>query len=167
MPTNSNSPGNDSTREHDVLSEELVHIDARRRLRSIADGPSPPVKPVNLQQEADKRKLIGLAFSGGGIRSATFNLGILQGLAGLGLLKYFDYLSTVSGGGYIGAWFTAWIQRSKCGATLGAASVEETSMPKASVRMPKALDLAPRSPFPGRRPVPTWAPIPRRRSLFF
>ncbi len=54
---------------------------------------------------------VGLAFSGGGIRSATFNLGFLQGLASLGLLKQFDYLSTVSGGGYIGSWFAAWVRR--------------------------------------------------------
>jgi hypothetical protein len=49
----------------------------------------------------------GISLSGGGIRSATFNLGILQELERLGLLKYFDYLSTVSGGGYIGSWFAA------------------------------------------------------------
>jgi len=54
---------------------------------------------------------VGLAFSGGGIRSATFNLGFLQGAARLRLLKQFDYLSTVSGGGYIGAWFAAWVLR--------------------------------------------------------
>src|SRR5262249_49536899 len=53
----------------------------------------------------------GLAFSGGGIRSATFSLGVLQGLANLRLLPYFDYLSTVSGGGYVGGWLAAWIQR--------------------------------------------------------
>src|SRR5215831_7911361 len=47
---------------------------------------------------------LGLAFSGGGIRSATFNLGVLQGLAERGLLPHIDYLSTVSGGGYIGSW---------------------------------------------------------------
>jgi len=52
-----------------------------------------------------------LCLSGGGIRSATFGLGILQGLARLNLLKQFDYLSTVSGGGYIGSWLTAWIHR--------------------------------------------------------
>ena len=57
------------------------------------------------------RDLVGLAFSGGGIRSATFNLGILQGLASFRLLGAFDYLSTVSGGGYIGAWLAAWIRR--------------------------------------------------------
>ena len=56
-------------------------------------------------------QLMGLAFSGGGIRSATFNLGVLQALAELKLLKEFDYLSTVSGGGYIGSWLTAWVAR--------------------------------------------------------
>jgi hypothetical protein len=54
---------------------------------------------------------VGLAFSGGGIRSATFNLGILKALQELGVLKYVDYLSTVSGGGYIGVWWTAWRAR--------------------------------------------------------
>src|SRR6185436_15536380 len=49
----------------------------------------------------------------GGIRSATLNLGIAQGLAKLGLLRYFDYLSTVSGGGYIGSWLTANLRESK------------------------------------------------------
>jgi len=54
-----------------------------------------------------KDKLVGLAFSGGGIRSATFNLGVLEALKDLGLLEKIDYLSTVSGGGYIGAWLSA------------------------------------------------------------
>ena len=45
---------------------------------------------------------LGLALSGGGIRSATFNLGILQALQQKRLLGRLDYLSTVSGGGYIG-----------------------------------------------------------------
>ena len=58
---------------------------------------------------------VGLALSGGGIRSATFNLGVLQGLAELGLLKKFDYLSTVSGGGYIGSWLSALIHRQGSG----------------------------------------------------
>jgi hypothetical protein len=47
------------------------------------------------------------------LRSATFNLGILQGLARVGVLDKFDYLSTVSGGGFIGSWLTAWIHREK------------------------------------------------------
>jgi hypothetical protein len=46
---------------------------------------------------------VGLALSGGGIRSATFCLGVLQGLAKANLLRHVDYLSTVSGGGYCGS----------------------------------------------------------------
>jgi hypothetical protein len=53
----------------------------------------------------------GLALSGGGIRSATFNLGVVQALGHLGILKEVDYLSTVSGGGYIGGFWLAWLQR--------------------------------------------------------
>ena len=56
-------------------------------------------------------KRAALCISGGGIRSATFGLGILQGLARCGLLDKFHYLSTVSGGGYIGSWLSAWINR--------------------------------------------------------
>ncbi len=48
----------------------------------------------------------GLALSGGGIRSAAFCLGVLQYLAKHRLLGKFDYLSTVSGGGYIGSAMT-------------------------------------------------------------
>ena len=50
---------------------------------------------------------VGLALSGGGIRSATFCLGFLQELHRLKLLRIFDYLSTVSGGGYLGGWWSA------------------------------------------------------------
>src|SRR5687768_4766795 len=55
---------------------------------------------------ADNR-LAGLAISGGGIRSATFALGVLESLKASGLLTTVHYLSTVSGGGYIGAWLSA------------------------------------------------------------
>jgi hypothetical protein len=55
----------------------------------------------------DRRKvdenLVGLAFSGGGIRSATTCLGVLQALSKMQILPLVDYLCTVSGGGYIGA----------------------------------------------------------------
>lgn len=49
-----------------------------------------------------------LCLSGGGIRSASFALGVMQAFAAKGLLERFHYLSTVSGGGYIGGWLTAW-----------------------------------------------------------
>src|SRR5262245_55406088 len=94
----------------DVLRHELAIVAARRdRLRTLRgerlDSGSNP------RDVAGKGRLLGLSFSGGGIRSATFNLGVLQALAGRGLLRYVDFLSTVSGGGYIGSWLTALAQR--------------------------------------------------------
>jgi hypothetical protein len=82
----------------------------------------------------------GLALSGGGIRSATFCLGVLQGLAKSAapshwrakaansavepvhrnLLRQFDYLSTVSGGGYIGGFFGSLFVRDRLESSDGA-----------------------------------------------
>jgi hypothetical protein len=50
---------------------------------------------------------VGLALSGGGIRSAMFGFGFVQALADRGFLRLVDYLSTISGGGYIGGSLTA------------------------------------------------------------
>lgn len=97
------------------FSDEAVRIAQRRRQLGI------PARPG-----ADMRNW-ALALSGGGIRSATFCLGVLQALAGTplrptaetdgaqpgapappaSLLPQFDYLSTVSGGGFLGAFFTS------------------------------------------------------------
>ena len=68
-------------------------------------------------------KSLGLAFSGGGIRSATFNLGVVQALGELRLLRRFDYLSTISGGGYIGGWLSMFIRR-RAGGDVGRAEEE-------------------------------------------
>lgn len=92
-----------------VLHEELDEIQRSRELRGGA--PSTFDRRSLAADRATNLGLLGLAFSGGGIRSATFNLGILQGLAGAGWLPRVDYLSTVSGGGYIGAWLLAWVKR--------------------------------------------------------
>lgn len=86
-------------------------------------GPVPAVGQVsgskqrleNVIGEIHARAHTALCLSGGGIRSATFALGVLQGLARRGLLDKFDYLSTVSGGGYVGGWLSAWIHRHKEG----------------------------------------------------
>jgi hypothetical protein len=82
-------------------------MDAMRRGRVAAD--MEPVRET-LAAEAHLHHFAGLAFSGGGIRSATFNLGMLQAMAELKMLRDFDYLSTVSGGGYIGGWFSKWLK---------------------------------------------------------
>lgn len=70
---------------------------------------------VHALPDNGKQAQAALCISGGGIRSATFALGVLQGLARCGLLGKFHYLSTVSGGGYIGGWLTAWIHRAENG----------------------------------------------------
>src|SRR6185369_13160473 len=44
----------------------------------------------------------GLALSGGGVRSATFCHGVITALAKSNVFWRFDFMSTVSGGGYIG-----------------------------------------------------------------
>lgn len=55
--------------------------------------------------------IAGLCISGGGVRSATLGLGMLQAFIRAGILKRFDYLSTVSGGGYIGACLSSLLSR--------------------------------------------------------
>jgi hypothetical protein len=66
---------------------------------------------IEARLESQREHTLGLAFSGGGIRSGTFAVGFLQGLAHYGLLRRIDYLSTVSGGGYAGGWLAAWLKR--------------------------------------------------------
>jgi hypothetical protein len=62
-------------------------------------------------KRSTKLELFGLALSGGGIRSATFNLGVLQALAEHKILQLVDYISTVSGGGYLGACLSSVLNR--------------------------------------------------------
>src|SRR5437763_4574010 len=85
----------------EVFPQELEIIGRRR---ANAGLPVPPVAGTGPSTEHD---LTGLALSGGGIRSAAFSLGILQAMSAGGLLPRVDYLSTVSGGGLIGASLSA------------------------------------------------------------
>src|SRR5271166_1583109 len=59
----------------------------------------------------DKAPTVGFGLSGGGIRSATFCLGVFQALADLGLLKNIDYISSVSGGGYFAGFYGRLLSR--------------------------------------------------------
>ncbi len=94
------------------------------RLEAECQGEDQPLKLLLHKMEGS-----AVCLSGGGIRSASFCLGVLEGLARFstgvlcsgqttlpseepsGLLHRLDYLSTVSGGGYIGSWLSAWIYR--------------------------------------------------------
>jgi hypothetical protein len=113
----------DETREfarvHCPKDRVDLHGDDRRRFNRLLleDAYPKAMKRINnVRIDAIIAKIhatptAALCLSGGGIRSGTFALGILQGLAKRGLLSQFHYLSTVSGGGYIGSWLTAWSHR--------------------------------------------------------
>jgi Patatin-like phospholipase len=63
---------------------------------TTSDGSTP-------ERPTEQSQIVGLSLSGGGIRSAAFCLGALQALREADVLSRVDYLSTVSGGGYIGS----------------------------------------------------------------
>src|ERR1700737_1920531 len=96
---------------HEIFKLEVEAISKRRKKYNRP--------PITLEQEDQHRdgtpimrpilasKVIGLALSGGGIRSAAFCLGAMQALDTQGVIEKIDYLSTVSGGGYIGTSMTA------------------------------------------------------------
>ncbi|MEM7247849.1 MAG: patatin-like phospholipase family protein [Acidobacteriota bacterium] len=100
----------------EVIEAERAHVDARRKAH-------PP-----LTGDATPEALWGLAFSGGGVRSATFCLGVLQSLIKQGLFRRFDYLSTVSGGGYIGSCLSSLLTRDRDGRKKDV-GVDEASSP--------------------------------------
>src|SRR5687768_4752669 len=95
----------------DLQQLELAAIKRRREVAG-RQGYELPLEPSTAADEsASETKddvdllgdTIGVCLSGGGIRSATFCLGFLQAMARRGLLRKIDWLSTVSGGGYTGA----------------------------------------------------------------
>lgn len=103
-----------------VFDEELEAISRQRKLRDYGTPDDVPKQDPackewswRVREGGAPRELIGLCFSGGGIRSATFNLGVLEGLQELDLLRPVDYLSTVSGGGFIGGWLMGNVRRSR------------------------------------------------------
>jgi hypothetical protein len=85
---------------------EAVHGEPQ----SAALGQGPDASLQAYYQAALAKDQAALCLSGGGIRSGTFALGVVQALAKQGLLTGFHYLSTVSGGGYIGGWLSMMLQ---------------------------------------------------------
>jgi hypothetical protein len=96
LPSPGDAPAHSRHLPDEIVIAERQEI-ARRRTTYGLEAPDPQHTPAS-----------GLALSGGGIRSATFCLGVVQALAEADQLKRFDYLSTVSGGGYLGASLLWW-----------------------------------------------------------
>lgn len=101
---------------YEVLEEEYVNLHGPLPDSHYRKSPEDRLTDIYKHIHALEKKRAAICISGGGIRSATFALGVLQGLARIKLLKDFDYLSTVSGGGYVGGWLSAWIHRDPKGA---------------------------------------------------
>ncbi len=95
-----------------AIWEELSEIERRRQLAGFQYNDLPEQQSETLDQRAKRLNLTAVCLSGGGIRSAAFCLGVLQSVAGKGLLNEFDFLSTVSGGGFIGGWLQTLIKQS-------------------------------------------------------
>lgn len=92
----------------DVHQAEIKCIDVRRKSRKVKPFTKFGRPPLSNGHGNDRvLDTVGLALSGGGVRSAAFSLGALQALQVADAIKRIDYLSTVSGGGYIGASLSA------------------------------------------------------------
>src|SRR5262249_19029131 len=94
----------DATREIDRIAypQQLEAAEAKllRERRALVPGSLPEDATENTRLPGDA---LGFGLSGGGIRSATFCLGLFQSLAEASLLRKIDFVSTVSGGGYFGS----------------------------------------------------------------
>lgn len=129
-PENYSTPPESNRRWREVFDEEMKEIKRQRAVRSYQVVPpiDPSATPRSAGQQIEDLSLgwsqalvssdqpchrVGVAFSGGGIRSATFNLGILQGLQEFDLLRQADYLSSVSGGGYTHSWLAGNVLRTR------------------------------------------------------
>lgn len=87
----------------EIYQAELEEIAARRR----AAGLPPLPEDAPRGSPSPSHGVVGLALSGGGIRSSTLSLGVVEALARGGVFKRVDYVSTVSGGGYTGSMLSA------------------------------------------------------------
>jgi hypothetical protein len=101
------SPG--EIQSNDILRAEIDAINQRRealgRAKLSAENCGGP--------EGCVIDAVGLALSGGGVRSAAFSLGVLQAINHNNALRNIDYLSTVSGGGYMGCALSATMTRTQ------------------------------------------------------
>ena len=108
------SSADSSLQLHEVLADEFKELHGELPA-DYESSTEPETRRKAIWSAVHEEKHAALCISGGGIRSATFGLGVLQGLATCGLLDKFHYLSTVSGGGYIGSWLSAWIKNNPQG----------------------------------------------------
>ena len=138
----------------DFFGDELKSINNRRSrlgrgdVKSFASfsAKNPQGSSTPSSKPDTVHDTVGLALSGGGIRSAAFCLGVLQALDLAGVLRQVDYLSTVSGGGYIGASLTAALSKN-AGKFPFAAKLEEREPPSIQHLRDTSNYLFPNGPY--------------------
>ncbi|MDZ4744556.1 MAG: patatin-like phospholipase family protein [bacterium] len=131
--------------QSDVIAKEQTYLKQRRANAAYTND--------ELSSTSGENDTWGLAISGGGIRSATFALGVLQSLASKskrlskGLFRRFDYMSTVSGGGYIGSAITSLLtirgdqDKAKAGADVDDSGFPFTSLNVADFNNPEKITV--------------------------
>ncbi|MFK7797598.1 MAG: hypothetical protein AB8E82_09100 [Aureispira sp.] len=77
----------------ELLAMEEIYVRERRKKKS------PKNTTIKFKEDS-----LGIALSGGGIRSATLCLGLMEEFNKIGLIEKADYLSSVSGGGYLASY---------------------------------------------------------------
>lgn len=103
-----------------LSDNERLLVDRRREaVAKLADDAA-------AQKQIKDGSVVGFALSGGGIRSATFCLGVFQALASFKLLRKIDYISSVSGGGYFASFLGRLFSRDDIGSV---AKVEDILNP--------------------------------------
>ncbi|WP_284617602.1 patatin-like phospholipase family protein [Aquabacterium humicola] len=108
------SPPKEAPTEDSAIAARRAAL-AQLRVNSLAQLRDDSLAQLRDDSASDSEERVALALSGGGIRSATFSLGVVQAMAEAprigvaevrefkdSLLSRIDYLSTVSGGGYLG-----------------------------------------------------------------
>jgi hypothetical protein len=97
-----------------VFAAELSAIAKRREVVGLESSAlDAALRAPEAPKPGAKLGLIGLSLSGGGIRSASFSLGVLQAFEHAKLTHHFDYLSTVSGGGFVGSTLSSALHHSQ------------------------------------------------------
>jgi hypothetical protein len=110
-PVHAKQPGADFLIDRDVQIYDATGA-ARPLMPRIYEAEEADIARRRATRQGTRPQLpdgrVGLALSGGGVRSSTFSLGVIQSFARHGLMQDVDYLSTVSGGGYVGSFISSY-----------------------------------------------------------
>ena len=116
----------------DPAAKDLARLSPAEREKKLLDDAKDVIESEREHiagREHAKVEWWGIGLSGGGIRSASLALGVLQSLAEHDLLKRFHFISTVSGGGYLGSSLQWWWSQGRLQAQVAAAAAKKTADP--------------------------------------